>query len=65
MKEMALRSRIAVLVVAALLSITGAFGASAFVTTHDAQANIAINPYYTPLPPGCVKITTYPYMKCS
>jgi hypothetical protein len=64
MTEIALRSRIAVLVLAALLSIAGALGTSAFVTAHDAQAGTVVNPYYTPLPPGCVKIATYPYIKC-
>jgi hypothetical protein len=41
MKEMALRSRIAVLVVAALLSVTGASVASAAMA-DDAQANVNI-----------------------
>jgi hypothetical protein len=38
MTEMALRSRIAVLVVAALLAIAGAFGTSAFLATQEVQA---------------------------
>ncbi len=38
MTEMALKSRIAVLIVAALLSIVGAFGTSAFLTADDAEA---------------------------
>jgi hypothetical protein len=40
MTEMALRSRMAVLVVAALLSIAGAFGTSAFLAAQDAQAQL-------------------------
>jgi hypothetical protein len=64
MKEMTLRSRIAVLVVATLLSVAGAFGTSAFPTAQDAKAGTVVNPYNTPLPANCVKITTYPYMKC-
>ena len=68
MKAMELRSRIAVLIVAALLSIAGACGTSAFVTAHDAQAGPVMGPY-TPIPNGlpsnCVKIATYPYYKCS
>jgi hypothetical protein len=38
MTEMAIRSRIAVLVVAALLSVSGAFGTAAFLTADDADA---------------------------
>ena len=38
MTEMALRSRIAVLIVAALLAIAGTFGTSAFLNADDAQA---------------------------
>jgi hypothetical protein len=38
MTEMALRSRIAVLIVAMLLSIAGTFGTSAFLAAQDAQA---------------------------
>ena len=44
MTEMALRSRIAVLVVAALLSVAGVFGTSAFLAAQDAQAQ-TYNPY--------------------
>ena len=51
MKEMELRSRMAVLIVAALLSVAGAFGTSAFLATQEAQAQPA---YF------CVKVgTTY------
>jgi hypothetical protein len=42
MTEMALRSRMAVLIVAALLSLSGAFGTSAFLTAEDAQAGIIL-----------------------
>jgi hypothetical protein len=55
MTEMALRSRIAVLVVAALLSIVGAFGTSAFLAAQDAQA-APYNPYgpcINPAAPWC------------
>jgi len=58
MTEMALRSRMAVLVVAALLSVAGAFGTSAFLAA-DAEAGTPINQ-----PNSCVKTTTYPYFKC-
>jgi len=44
MTEMALRSRMAVLVVAALLSVAGAFGTSAFLAAQEAQAQ-PYNPY--------------------
>ena len=47
MKEMALRSRIAVLIIAALLSVTGTLGTTAFLTADDAQAQ--------PYPGPCVK----------
>jgi hypothetical protein len=51
MTEMALRSRISVLVVAALLSVAGMFGTTAFLATQEAQAQ----PIYT-----CIKLgTTY------
>ena len=43
MTEMALRSRIAVLIVAMLLSIAGTFGTSAFLAAQAAQAQ----PNYT------------------
>jgi hypothetical protein len=46
MTEMALRSRMAVLVVAALLSIAGAFGTSAFLTTHEAHASTPCTAIY-------------------
>lgn len=55
---MALRSRIAVLVVAALLSVGGAFGATAFLAAPDAEAGTIINS-----PNSCVKTTAYPYFK--
>jgi hypothetical protein len=64
MTEMALRSRIAVLVVAALLSVAGVFGTSAFLAAQVAQASTPINGPTT-FPYNCVKITTYPYIKCS
>ena len=38
MTELSLRSRIAVLVVAALLSVTGTFGTSAFLAADDVEA---------------------------
>ena len=57
MTEMAIRSRIAVLVVAALLSVVGALGTSAFLTAHDAKANVAVNQ------PNSQCFTVYPY-KC-
>jgi hypothetical protein len=62
MTEMALRSRMAVLVVAALLSVAGTFGTSAFLAAHEAQAGTIIN---QPNSGSCVKTTTYPYYKCS
>jgi hypothetical protein len=57
MTEMAIRSKTAVLVVAALLSVTGAFGTSAFLAAQDAQA-APYNPYspcvyYSPYAPWC------------
>jgi hypothetical protein len=64
MTEMTLRGRIAVLVVVALLSVAGAFGTSALLTAHEAQAAPVINPVNTPLPVNCVKISTVPYIKC-
>jgi invasion protein IalB len=48
MTDMALRSRIAVLVVAALLSVAGAFGTSAFLTSDDAQARSQCTGFYSP-----------------
>jgi len=38
MKETGVRSRIAVLVVAALVSVSGAFGTAAFLTADEANA---------------------------
>jgi len=46
MTEMALRSRMAVLVVAVLLSVAGAFGTSAFLTADDAQAQSPCTGFY-------------------
>ena len=48
MTEMALRSRIAVLVVAALLSLTGVAGTAAFVAADDAQAQSQCYGFYSP-----------------
>jgi hypothetical protein len=59
MTEMTLRSKMAGLVVAALLSVAGAFGASAFLAADDAEAGTAVNQ-----PNYCIKTTTYPYFKC-
>jgi hypothetical protein len=64
MTEMAIRSRMAVLVVAALLSVAGALGTEAFLAANEAKAGTVVNPYTSPLPAGCYKITTYPYIKC-
>ena len=50
MMEMALRSRIAVLVVVALLAVAGAFGTQAFLAADDADA--APYPYH-----NCIKTT--------
>ena len=67
MTEMALRSRMAVLVVAALLSVAGALGTEAFLAANEAEAGTPISANGpTPYPPlgSCVKIATYPYVKC-
>ena len=62
MTEMAIRSRMAVLVVAALLSVAGALGTEAFLAADDAKAGTIIN---QPNSGGlCVKTATYPYYKC-
>jgi hypothetical protein len=62
MTEIALRSRMAVLVVAALLSVAGALGTEAFLAADDAKAGPILN---QPNTGGtCVKIATYPYYKC-
>ena len=56
MSEMALKSRIAVLVVVALLAVAGAFGTQAFLAADDANAAPGGWPYVTPcyFPNGCV-----------
>ena len=46
MMEMALRSRIAVLVVVALLAVAEAFGTQAFLAADDADAAPYGYPYY-------------------
>ena len=52
----------AVLVVAALLSVAGALGTEAFLAADDAKAGTIIN---QPNSGGlCVKTATYPYYKC-
>ena len=65
MKEMTLRSRLAILIVATLLSIAGTFGTSALLAAQEAQANVPITQNG---PLNCVKVTTttYPYyvIKC-
>jgi hypothetical protein len=61
MKEIALRRRVSVLIVAALLSAAGAFGTSAFLAAHDAEAGTIIN---QPNSGSCIKIPSYPYWKC-
>jgi hypothetical protein len=63
MTEMALRSRMAVLVVAALLSIAGAFGTSAFLAADEAKA-APYNPYYPGVPGGFCPTPTNPFNKC-
>ena len=56
MTEMAIRSRMAVLVVAALLAVAGAMGTEAFLAADDAHAAPGGYPYVTPcyFPNGCV-----------
>ena len=61
MTEMAIRSRMAVLIVAALLAVAGAMGTEAFLAADDAKAGTIIN---APNSGSCVKTTTYPYYKC-
>ena len=59
MTETAIRSRVAILVVATFLSVVGALGTSAFLAASEAEAGTIINQ-----PNSCVKTTTYPYFKC-